>query len=66
MSNLNNMRESGDTRGANVMLGYKNTFNPDHFIDMNVNYNINVWEEPNDNIFHEKETWTDGTEKSIW
>ena len=58
------MRESGDTRGANVMLGYKHTFNPDHFIDMNVSYNI--WRGPNDNRFHENETWADGTEESIW
>lgn len=64
MSNLNKMQESGNTRGANVMLGYKHVFNPDHFIDMNVNYNI--WEGPNDNMFHEKETWADGTEESIW
>ena len=58
------MRESGDTRGANVMLGYKHTFNPNHFIDMNVSYNI--WMGPNDNRFHENETWADGTEESIW
>lgn len=64
MSNINDMRESGDTRGANVMLGYKHTFNPNHFIDMNVSYNI--WEGPNDNKSHENETWADGTEKSIW
>ena len=58
------MRESGDTRGANVMLGYKHTFNSDHFIDMNVSYNI--WRGPNNNRFHENETWADGTEESIW
>lgn len=51
VGNVNNMRESGDTRGANVMLGYKHTFNSDHFIDMNVSYNI--WRGPNDNQFHE-------------
>ena len=44
VGNVNNMRESGDTRGANVMLGYKHTFNSDHFIDMNVSYNI--WRGP--------------------
>ena len=64
VGNVNNMRESGDTRGANVMLGYKHTFNSDHFIDMNVSYNI--WRGPNDNQFHENETWADGTEESIW
>lgn len=65
MRNVNNMHESGDTRGANIMLGYKHSFNnPDHFIDMNVSYNI--WEGPNDNRFHENETWADGTEESIW
>lgn len=51
VGNVNNMRESGDTRGANVMLGYKHTFNPNHFIDMNVSYNI--WRGPNDNLFLE-------------
>lgn len=64
VGNVNNMRESGDTRGANVMLGYKHTFNSDHFIDMNVSYNI--WRGPNDNQFHENETWAGGTEESIW
>jgi outer membrane receptor protein involved in Fe transport len=64
VGNVNNMRESGDTRGANVMLGYKHTFNPNHFIDMNVSYNI--WRGPNDNLFQENETWDDGTEESIW
>lgn len=64
VGNVNNMRESGDTRGANVMLGYKHTFNSDHFIDMNVSYNI--WRGPNDNRFHENGTWADGTEESIW
>ncbi len=64
MRNVNNMHESGDTRGANIMLGYKHSFNHDHFIDMNVSYNI--WQGPNDNKFHENETWADGTEQSIW
>lgn len=39
-SNINNARESGDTRGANVMLGYRHLFGHDHHIDMNVSYNI--------------------------
>ncbi len=64
MSNVNNMHESGDTRGANVMLGYKHTFSADHFIDMNVSYN--VWQGPNDNRSNENATWADGTEESIW
>lgn len=63
-SNFNNMRESGDTRGANVMLGYTHTFRPGHFLDMNVSYNI--WQGPNDNRFHEEATWSDGGVESIW
>lgn len=62
--NINNMRETGDTRGANIMLGYKHTFTPNHFLDMNVSYNI--WEGPNDNKFHENVKWADGNEEFIW
>lgn len=64
MSNVNHMRETGDTRGANILLGYKHTFGKDHWIDANVSYNI--WQGPNDNRFHEDETWADGTVESIW
>ncbi len=64
MSNVNRMRETGDTRGANIMLGYKHIFGKDHSIDANVSYNI--WQGPNDNRFHEDETWADGTVESIW
>lgn len=64
MSNVTTMREKGDTRGANVMLGYKHLFKPDHFIDMNVSYNI--WQGPNDNNSHEEETWADGVAESIY
>ena len=64
MSNVNRMRETGDTRGANIMLGYKHMFGKDHSIDANVSYNI--WQGPNDNRFHEDETWADGTVESIW
>ncbi len=63
-SNLNHMRESGDTRGANILLGYKHVFSPDHFLDINASYNI--WQGPNDNRSHENETWADGSEESIW
>lgn len=62
--NVNNSRESGDTRGANVMLGYEHAFGTDHHIDMNVSYNI--WQGPNDNRIHEDETWADGTAASVW
>lgn len=62
--NINNARESGDTRGANVMLGYRHLFGHDHHIDMNVSYNI--WQGPNDNRFREDETWADGSEETIW
>lgn len=64
ISNKNQMRESGDTRGANILLGYTHTFSDDHLIDMNISYNI--WEGPNDNISHETENWGDGTAESIW
>lgn len=64
VSDVNNMRETGDTRGANVLLGYKHIFSQDHFIDMNLSYNI--WQGPNDNRSHDNETWADGTEESIW
>lgn len=64
VSNVNRMRETGDTRGMNIMLGYKHTFGKDHSIDANVSYNI--WQGPNDNRFHEDETWADGTVESIW
>lgn len=64
ISNVNRMRETGDTRGANIMLGYKHIFGKDHSIDANVSYNI--WQGPNDNRFHEDETWADGTVESIW
>lgn len=63
-SNVNRSHESGDTRGANIMVGYKHTFGTDHHIDMNVSYN--VWQGPNDNRFHENETRADGSEGSIW
>ncbi len=63
-SNVNRMRETGDTRGANILLGYKHIFGEDHSIDANVSYNI--WQGPNDNRFHEDETWADGTVESIW
>ena len=63
-SNINNARESGDTRGANVMLGSRHLFGHDHHIDMNVSYNI--WQGPNDNRFQEDETWADGSEETIW
>lgn len=62
--NLSYMRENGDPRGANIMFGYKHDFRQDHSIDMNVSYNI--WQGPNNNLVHENETWTDGTEESVW
>lgn len=64
IENINRMRESGDTRGANIMMGYKHTFQSDHYIDMNVSYNI--WQGPNENLSHENEIWSDGTEETIW
>lgn len=64
VSNFNNSHESGDTRGANVMLGYEHEFGHDHHLDMNVSYN--VWQGPNDNRFVESELWADGSEESGW
>lgn len=63
-SNVNRMRETGDTRGANIMLGYTHTFGKGHLIDANVSYNI--WQGPKDNRFHEVGTWADGTVESTW
>lgn len=64
IENINRMHESGDTRGANIMMGYKHTFQSDHYIDMNVSYNI--WQGPSENISHENEIWSDGAEETIW
>lgn len=64
IENINRMRKSGDTRGANIMMGYKHTFQSDHYIDMNVSYNI--WQGPSENLSHENEIWSDGTEETIW
>lgn len=64
VNNVTTMHETGDTRGANVMLGYKHMFKSDHFIDMNVSYNI--WQGPNDQKSHEEETWADDIVESIW
>lgn len=63
-SNVNRMRENGDTRGANILLGYTHTFGKGHLIDANVSYNI--WQGPKDNRFHEVGTWADGTVESTW
>ncbi len=62
--NTNSMHESGDTRGANVLFGYRHMFRKDHFVDMNVSYNI--WQGPNDNRSHERATWADGSENIVW
>lgn len=64
IENINRMRESGDTRGANIMMGYKHIFQSDHYIDMNVSYNI--WQGPSENLSHENEIWSDGAEETIW
>lgn len=64
IENINRMRESGDTRGANIMMGYKHIFQSDHYIDINVSYNI--WQGPSENLSHENEIWSDGTEETIW
>ncbi len=58
------MNESGDTHGANIMLGYKHTSGAGSYIDANVSYNI--WQGPNDNHSHEIERWGDDTEEQLW
>ncbi len=63
-SNFISMRESGDTRGANILLGYKHLFSKNHFIDMNVSYNI--WQGPNDNRTYENSIMPDDTEDAMW
>ncbi len=64
VTDLNYMRETGDTRGINILLGYKHIFGKEHFIDANVSYNI--WQGPNDSRTHEYETWGNGTVESGW
>lgn len=63
-SNLSNTRESGKTRGANIMAGYKHSFRPDHYIDMNVSYNI--WRGQDDSRTREDETWPEGPADTFW
>ena len=63
-SNTITMKESGDTRGANILLGYRHTFNASHSIDMNVSYNI--WQGENENRSHEEEIWSDTETESLW
>ncbi len=62
--NRNYSRESGNNHGANIMLGYKHIFRPEHSIDMNVSYNI--WQGPNDNRTHEDIEWQGGREETVW
>lgn len=61
--NHNLMRESGDSRGVNVMLGYKHDFGAEHSLDMNVSYNL--WQGPDDNRSYEVATSSDGSVESI-
>lgn len=63
-SDMNRSREKGDTRGANILAGYKHTFGPEHNLEMNVSYNI--WQGPNSNRSHDVETMADGTSEAVW
>lgn len=63
-TSANTTRESGDTRGANVLLGYKHSFAEGHSLEMNVSYNI--WQGPNDSRSQETETMPDGTSADIY
>lgn len=62
--NLTHKRESGDTRGANILAGYRHTFRSGSFIDMSLSYNI--WQGPNDCGSEETETWPGGMVESVW
>ncbi len=53
--NNNIMREKGNNIGANIILGYKHNFKPDHFLDVNVSYNI--WHGSNNDRIEETEIW---------
>lgn len=64
LSDVNHLKETGNTRGANILLGYKHEFSQEHSIDANVSYNI--WQGPNDNFSHEDEIWDDGEVETIW
>lgn len=63
-SSINDISDKGDNRGANVMVGYKHLFRPDHFIDMNVSYNI--WQGSDDSMIREDDVWDDTTDESVW
>lgn len=62
--NSSHMRETGDNIGANVMLGYKHSFAPQHFLDMNVSYNI--WKGDNDCLTQETADWRDDAVETAW
>lgn len=64
ITNVNNSHESGDTRGANILFGYRHRFGDDHHVDMNAGYN--VWRASNGNLFHESETRADGSTGGLW
>lgn len=64
IKNMNYSHERGNTRGANILLGYKHLFSHDQAIDMNVSYNI--WQGPNENQIHENAIWEDESEQSEW
>lgn len=63
-NSINRMRETGHTRGANVMLGFKHSFSPRHFLEASLSYNI--WQGPNDNYIHEEEVWDNADVESAW
>ena len=62
--NFNNMRERGDNRGANILLGFRHSFAEHHYIDANVSYNI--WQGSNNNRFRQIEYWADDQGLNIW
>lgn len=60
--NHNSMHQDGDTRGANLLLGYRHDFSDECNIDLNVSYNI--WEGPSTFNIHEQALMPDGSEES--
>lgn len=60
---LNHTKETGDNRGANILLGYRHDFGHEHHISANVSYNI--WQGPNDNASYESSRFY-GTSSALY
>lgn len=62
--NIENSRERGNTRGANILAGYRHSFGEDHSIEASASYNI--WRGSDNNKFHELATAAGGESQSLW